>query len=139
MEERPLSALVRDLVQSLSGLIRAEFRLARVEVARNAREVSRDAVRGAAFAVIALLGVLAFMAFLVIGLGDLLGGRYWLSSLIIAALFLGGGGLAAWSSFRRMGADARLRHVTLNLEGDRELVSQKVRDISSATNTRRTR
>ncbi len=132
MPERPLSALIRDLVQSTSGLVRAELKLARVEAARNAREVGQDAVRGAIFAVVALLGVLAFMSFLVIGLGNLLQGRYWLSSLIVAVLFLGGGGLAAWRSFGRIGEDAKLRHVARNLEGDCELVSQKVRDISSA-------
>jgi uncharacterized membrane protein YqjE len=137
MEERPLSTLVRDLVRSTSGLIRAELRLARIEAARNARDVSQDAVRGAIFAVVALLGVLALMSFLVIGIGNLLQGRYWLSSLIVAVLFMGGGGLAAWRSFRRIGEDAKLRHVARNLEGDRELVSQKVRDIASASNARR--
>lgn len=132
------SALIRELMLAFMGLIRAELRLAQAEVTHNAREAGKDALRGLIFAAIALLGVIALMSFLVIGLGDLLNGRYWLSSLIVTVLFLGGGGLASWLAFRRIGSDAKAPSIQRNLETDRELISQKVRDISTAPRTSQT-
>lgn len=132
MEERSVSLLVREILSSFSTLLRAEIRLARAEVTQNARKMSKDVIRGAIFGVIALLGVLALMAFLIIAAGDLFGGRYWLSSLLVTILFLGVGGGLALNHFRKLARDAGVPHTQRSLTDDRDLIAEKVRHITTA-------
>jgi uncharacterized membrane protein YqjE len=83
-----LSSDTGDLLQQEIALAKAEAR----EIAKNAR---RAAVRMAMAAGLALTGVLALTAAVIIALGNALGGAYWLSALIVAVLALGTGALLA--------------------------------------------
>jgi hypothetical protein len=51
------------------------------------------------------VSVLPLVAFLVIGLGRLLGDNYWLSSLLIGLLGLSGAGAAAYAFLRKIRAE----------------------------------
>jgi membrane protein len=103
-QRRSLADLVKSLGDDAATLVRQEIALVRAEIRENLGALGRDAARIAVGAGIVLFGVLVFVAFLVIGLGALLGGMYWLSSLLIALLFLGGGGALVYSGARGLGA-----------------------------------
>ncbi|MQA90220.1 MAG: hypothetical protein GEU90_08295 [Gemmatimonas sp.] len=89
---RSLSALVSRLVDDTRTLLRQELALAQAELHQSVRALARNAaLLGIGIAILAL-GLLLLVVFLVVGLGALLGGEYWLSTLIVGgALVLFGG------------------------------------------------
>lgn len=88
--ERPLGELFSDLSSQVSRLVRDEVRLARAELSEKASNAGRGAVFMGAGAALAYAGLLALLAALIIGLGQL-GVPWWLSALIVGAVVLGAG------------------------------------------------
>jgi uncharacterized membrane protein YqjE len=86
-----LGELFRRLTSDTTELLRAEVELAKAEVRQTGTRLAKDAARIGMAAGLAFVGTLALTAFLVIGLGNLLGGRYWLSSLIVGVAAAGTG------------------------------------------------
>lgn len=91
----PLGDLLQRLTTDMGELIRQEIDLAKAEMREVGAAVARDAGKIAAAAALALAGALALIAFLVVGLGVLLGGRYWLSALIVGLVAAASGGMVA--------------------------------------------
>jgi len=87
-EETPVGELFRQLADDATTLIRQEVALGKAELRETARALGRDATKFGVAAALGLLGALAATAFLIVGLGALLG-NYWLSSLIVAVVLLG--------------------------------------------------
>lgn len=100
-EGRSLGSLFRDLSADASVLIRQEVALAKTEMRRNVRALARDVGSMALWGVVAALGGLVMVAFLVAGLGDLLD-NYWLAALIVALLFIAVGAFMALRSLRHL-------------------------------------
>ncbi|HEX8696050.1 MAG TPA: YhjD/YihY/BrkB family envelope integrity protein [Longimicrobium sp.] len=92
-DERPLGELLRSLGADAAALVRQEIALARAEVGRGARALAGSAGKIAAGAVAGSVGALVLVAALVAGLGELMGGRYWLAALLVGAALLAAGGL----------------------------------------------
>lgn len=97
-QPRPLGALLRDLAEGGTALIRQEAQLARLEIT----DALRGAGIGAAYivvgAVLMLLGTLAVLTGLILLAGDQwLRDRYWLAALIVFAI---AGGVALLCAFR---------------------------------------
>ena len=97
----PLGELLKQLAQDSATLVRQELMLAKAELRQNVSSLVKDAVMIAVGAVIALLGGLVFVAFLVVLLGDVLN-NYWLGALIVSVLFLLVGGLLAMSGMKKL-------------------------------------
>jgi membrane protein len=100
-EGRSLGSLFRDLSADASVLIRQEVALAKTEMRRNVGALARDVGSMAMWGVVAALGGLVMVAFLVAGLGDLLD-NYWLAALIVALLFIAVGAFMALRSLRHL-------------------------------------
>src|SRR5438128_7736960 len=96
---RSVGALLRDLAEGGVGLVRNEVRLARVETAEALKAVGRGSAFVATAAVLALLGGLAFLAGVILLVGDqwLPRDLYWLAALIVVVLT---GAIAAWFAKR---------------------------------------
>jgi uncharacterized membrane protein YqjE len=90
-----LGDLFKQLTTDTGDLIRQEARLARTEIWEAGTTLVRDAAKVGIAVALALAGALAVAAFLVVGLGALLDGRYWLSALLVGIAFLAGGGVLA--------------------------------------------
>jgi len=99
---RSLFRLTRDLLNGAVDLVRQEADLARIDVVENVRNLGRVGGLAAIGGVTAAVGVVIFVEFLVIGLGVLLGGAYWLSSLIVAVALIAGGAGTAYLGVRRL-------------------------------------
>ena len=85
--QRSLGTLLRDLAEGSAALVRDEVRLARLEFSGLLAGVGRGTVAVAAGGVLALLGALAFLAGLILLVGDQwLRDRYWLAALIVTAI-----------------------------------------------------
>ena len=99
--EPGLGDLIRQLAQDSAMLVRQEVALAKAELRQNVKSVARDVTMVVVGGVLALLGGLVLIAFLVIAVGDALD-QYWLGALIVGLLFLVAGGLMAKSFLGRL-------------------------------------
>jgi uncharacterized membrane protein YqjE len=92
--EPSLGELFKRLTTDTGELVRQEVSLAKAELKQAGATVARDGTKIGIALGLALAGVLALTAFLIVGLGDLFD-NYWLAALIVGALFLVVGGLMA--------------------------------------------
>lgn len=99
--EPPLGDLFRQLAQDSATLVRQEMALAKAELKSNVRSAVRDAVMVGVGGILALLGALVLLAFLVVAVGDALD-NYWLGALIVGAVFVIVGGLLAMSNLKKL-------------------------------------
>lgn len=102
---RSFSSVVRELGSSAKDLIQSEINLMTAELKHVGRDVARHSAQAAAFGALLALSIFPFLAFIVIGLGDLLDGRYWLSSLIVAIVCAVVGGIFAYRAFKKIKED----------------------------------
>jgi uncharacterized membrane protein YqjE len=98
---RSFATLLHDLVEESTGLVRDEFKLAKIEISEMARGIGMGTAFVATGAVLALLGTLALLTGIVLLVGDqwLPADLYWLAALLVLAIT---GGLAAWLAKRGM-------------------------------------
>jgi hypothetical protein len=84
---------------------------------------------------VAFAGSLALIAFLVIGLGTLLGGNYWLSSLIVGAAGTGVGVMMARSAAadakHRVKPEATIESVKTNVAWAKQEVQDLKHDLTN--------
>ena len=89
------SAIFKRLTGDSADLVRHEVALAKAELRETGSMLAADAAKVGAALALALAGALALTAFLVIALGNLLDGRYWLSALLVGAVMLAVGAVLA--------------------------------------------
>ena len=92
--EEPVSVLLKRFGQDASTLVRQEITLAKLELRESVKGLAKDAGKLGTAAGLGLFGGFALLAFVIIGLGDLIN-NYWLSALIVAVLLLGAAALMA--------------------------------------------
>lgn len=80
-EERSLGELFADLARETSTLVRQEVQLAQTEITQKATRVGRDAGMIGAGGALAYAGLLAVIAGVILGLGQLI--PLWLSALLV--------------------------------------------------------
>ena len=85
--------LFKQLSADTSHLFRQEINLAKAELKESTSHMVKGAVKVGIAAGVAIPGLLAFGAFLIIALGDLMNENYWLSALIVSVAMLGFAGL----------------------------------------------
>ena len=96
---RGIGALLRDLAEGSSELVRGEIRLARLELGSAASAAGRGTAFTAVGGVLLLLGTLALFTGIILLIGDqwLPRDLYWLAALLFALVT---GGVAAWFAMR---------------------------------------
>ncbi len=146
-QDRPVildkSSVVRTAVQaaleisgSLGGVVRSDLRLATAEFKQAAAEFKSNVPAFFIASVIAILGVFPWMTFLVIGLGRVLGGNYWLSSLIVGLVFSGVGGLVAYRSLQKLKLmEMTLPRTRIQLLKEKKTLAKKVSELTLATSS----
>src|SRR4051794_41802898 len=106
-DDRPLPDLMRDLSQQSTELIRQEIELAKAELRAKGKSAGVGAGMFGAAGLIALFGVGALTACLVLALATVMDA--WLAALIVAGVFRpwgGGGGLVGKGKGRGAGPPA---------------------------------
>jgi len=94
-DDQSVGELVKQLSADTSHLVRQEINLAKTELRESATHMVKGATKVGLAAGIAIPGLLAFGAFLIIALGDLMNENYWLSALIVSLAMLGTAALMA--------------------------------------------
>ncbi len=125
-----------EALSKLSGsamdLIKSEVALMRAEVKQVGKKLSRDATMAAIFGGVTIVSVFPFLAFAVIGLGLLLDGRYWLSSLIVSVVCAVVGGIGAYMAIKKLKMDTDLPHTRKALNQDTKAVAAKMGALKNA-------
>jgi hypothetical protein len=108
----------------------AEKALAKAELRESAVTAVKGVTKLGASLALALAGSIALTAFLVLGLGDLLGGRYWLAALIVGAVELALGVVSARSAMKSMSeAVHKPAEAVESLREDKEWVGREVKEL----------
>jgi len=84
-DERSLGELFSELASETSTLVRQEVALAQTELTQKATRVGKNVGYLVVGGAVAYAALLAFIAALIIGLGNLLG-NYWLSALVVGII-----------------------------------------------------
>ena len=87
-ESASVGELFKQLSSDSSHLMRQEINLAKAELMESAGHLAKGATKVGIAAGIAIPGLFAFGAFLIIALGDLMNENYWLSALIVSIAML---------------------------------------------------
>lgn len=87
-QERSLGELLGDLARETGDLVRQEVQLAKAEMSENISNVTKNIGFLAIGGALAYAGLLAIVAALIIGLGQL-GLSWWLSALIVGLVVAG--------------------------------------------------
>lgn len=128
--EPSLGELFKELAQESSTLVKQEMALAKAEMRENLRKFARDAVMLAAGGGILLVAMLVFTAFLVAGLGDMLGDEYWLGALIVGVVYaIVGGVLLMRGRSGMQGDDLRPEHTIESLQEDKRWARAEARQV----------
>jgi uncharacterized membrane protein YqjE len=129
-QDPSIGELFKRLSSDTGDLLQQEIALAKAEAREMARNARRAATRMAIAAGLALAGLLALTAFAVIGLGNALGGAYWLSSLIVAAVALGAGALLARRAGEHLSAERMApRESAESLKEDARWAQREAREL----------
>lgn len=128
---------LKEILNSSKDLIRSELVLVKEEAKAVAGKVARHSAQAALFSALLALSILPFLAFVVIGLGDLMGGRYWLSSLLVSVVCAGVGGFMAYRAFRKIAEeDLEMPATRRTLEREADVISGEFEKISNVTKRR---
>lgn len=121
----PLGAAFKDVVTAATILLKNEAHLAQTEASEAMAAANKLGQRMLLSYVLAVLGVVPLMAFFVLALGDLLDGRYTLSSLIVAAVFSGSGALVYFYSRLELQEKTKLSATRKSVEAAADSVQHK--------------
>src|SRR3954454_782398 len=126
---RGFATLLHELVEESTGLVRDEFKLAKIEISEMARGIGKGTGFVATGAVLALLGTLALLTGVVLLVGDqwLPADLYWVAALLVLVIT---GGLAAWLAKRGMSllspAQLAPNETVTTLQEDKEWLKQRL-------------
>ena len=90
-DQRSLGELFGDLARDTGTLVRQEVELAKVEMTQKATRIGKDIGFLAAGGAVAYAGLLAILAAVAVGLGQL-GVPWWLAALLVGVVVAGIGG-----------------------------------------------
>ncbi len=94
-QERSYGSVLNDVISSGKDVLRSEINLFMTEFKQLQPNLTKHMAQAAIFGWLLAISVVPFLAFLVLGLGEILDGRYWLSSLIVSILCAAIGGIFA--------------------------------------------
>jgi hypothetical protein len=126
--EPQMSALLKQLAADGSALMRNEIALAKLEMRDMAREFALDSAKVVAAIGLAMTGALALLAAAIIGLGNLLDGRYALSALIVGVVMLAVGGILARTGIQGLKHMSRPEETARSMKQNKEWASAEIRE-----------
>ena len=126
-EEESISRLLRRLGNDTAELVQAEIALAKLEVRELVRQAALDGAKLGAAAAVAFLGLLALLAWAILALGDVLGGRHATAALLVGLLLLIVGAVLAVAGRKGLQRAGKPQATLRSLEKDRQLAREHLR------------
>lgn len=131
-EEPSIGSSLREVGNSVKDLLQSEVNLAKTEMREASQSFGRHSAQAAIFGGLLAVSVLPFLAFLVVGLGRVMNGNYWLSSLIVAVICAAVGGSFAYRAYQKMKQDPiSLPRSRESLERSKDVVTDRVKELQN--------
>ena len=128
--EPGLTALLRQLGNDSSALLRSEIDLAKLEAQEMMRAAAADGAKLGAAAAIAGVGGLALVASLILALGHVLGDHYASAAAIVGIVFVGVGAILARRGVKGLKSGALKPDATIQtLQEDKQWAATEVREL----------
>lgn len=128
----PIGELLKRFGQDAGTLVKQEITLAKLELRESAKSLAKDAGKIGVAAGLGLFGAFAFLAFVIVGLGDLIN-NYWLSALIVAVLLLGAAALLARRAMANMKNNSLAPQETMQtLKDDQRWAKREVQEFKQS-------
>ena len=128
--DRSIPALLRQLAEDGRALVQQEIDLAKLEIRTSVTGIGKNAALIAGGLPLLALGGIVLIVFLILALGRLLGGEYWLSTLIVGGAATLAGLLLLLAGRRGMQrAELRPSSTVASLRENREWASGEIRDV----------
>jgi hypothetical protein len=128
--------VLKEISTSVKDLLESEVSLVKAEIRDSSRSLGKHSGQAAIFGALAGMSVLPFLAFLIIGIGKLMGDQYWLSSLIVAAVCaIVGGAMTARAYKKIKEQDLTLPAARQSLEREKDVVTGRVEDLKDSTDS----
>ncbi|CAN5855506.1 phage holin family protein [soil metagenome] len=125
-QDRSVGELFGQLTQDLSLLLRQETQLAKSEIQEKISRASRDVISLAAGGVVALIGVFALTAAVILLLVDPVGLEPWLAALLVGLLLAGGGYMMLRGGLRQLKQmDPAPRRAVESIKEDIQMVKER--------------
>ena len=131
IDRMSLKGLLRHAADEASEIIRSEANVIKLEIEESTRALITDALKAAAYSAVALLGLLSLLAFVIIGLADVITNAaspmtsVWLSALIIGVLLTSVGSAMAVRHAKRIGQDAQMKKTRSEVNADKALIKDE--------------
>lgn len=123
-DTRSLGELFSELANETTMLVRQEIQLARTEMTQKATQAGKDVGMIGAGGALAYAGLLALIAALIIGLGELI--PLWLSALIVGLVVVGVGYLLIQRGLTALKQiDPKPQQTIQSLQEDKEWVKEQ--------------
>jgi hypothetical protein len=123
---RTIGLIFRELIAGVQNLVLNETHLIQTELRRTAQLTRRRSIYMLTSLSLLTIGILPFVSFLILGIGQILGDRYILSSLIVSLLFwLLGGGLTLYFAKKIQKQNFSLPNSRESLQKEALLLFQK--------------
>jgi uncharacterized membrane protein YqjE len=123
--DESVSSLLKQISTDSTHLIQQEIALAKLELKESASAVGKTAAQLGIAIGLALPGMLSVVAFLVIGLGDLID-NYWASALIVGVVFLAIAGILAKRALANLKGKLGVPETTGTLRDDAAWAKREV-------------
>lgn len=125
-DERSIGELFAELATETSTLVRQEVQLAKTEITQKVTSAGKDVGMIGAGGALAYAGLLALIAAVIIGLGQLI--PMWLSALIVGLVVVGIGYMLIQSGLTALKRiDPTPRETIESLKEDKEWVKEQTR------------
>lgn len=131
-EGKSYTEILGDISSSTKELILSDLDLVISEFKKTKSKIEEESKKLLAYSVLIALSTVPLLAFLVIGLGILLGGQYWLSALIVggALAVLGGIGISsAARRFKKMDLD--FSNTKRTIEKEKRIIAAELRNLKN--------
>ena len=128
--DAPLGTLLKQLTGDTAELLRQELALAKSEMRETGTRLLRDAAKVGIAVGLTLMGGLALTTSLIVGLGVLLSGNYWLSALIVGVVAFGAGYSMVQSAARDLSERGLApKEAIASLKADQRWASRELQDL----------
>jgi hypothetical protein len=126
------NALIKEVGSSARELIESELNLFIIELRLVGDQVRQHMTQLYIFGSLMMVSLMAFTAFLILLGGEMFGGNYWLSSLIVSAVYAVIGWPLAYTYYRKIyREDLKMPHTVAAFRKEIETVLKKVEDLRS--------
>jgi hypothetical protein len=130
--EPGMTTLLRQLGMESGTLIRNEIALAKLEAQEMVRVAALEGVKVGVAIALAIVGGLALVAWLILGLGNIIGDHYATAAAIVGFVFLATGGFFANRGIRQLQSGALKPDETIEtLREDKAWAAKEVRELTS--------